>query len=152
MVRVRRGFTLIELLIALAVIGVIAAIAIPNLLNALQRGRQKRTMEDMRAIATACAAYAVDADAGLVQASPGALSLVASYLGPTYLQVVPTTDAWAGEYIYEAGVDAYTLTSLGRDGRVGGGDAGPGGVTTDFDADIIISDGAFIQYPEGIQD
>src|SRR5438105_14359454 len=39
---------LIELLIVVAIIGILAAIAIPNLLTAMQRSKQKRTMADMR--------------------------------------------------------------------------------------------------------
>ena len=54
------GFTLIELLIVVAIIGIIAAIAIPNLLNAIDRGKQKRTMADIRSVGTAVEAYAVD--------------------------------------------------------------------------------------------
>src|SRR5262244_2052256 len=51
------GFTLIELLIVVAIIGIIAAIAIPNLLNAIDRSKQKRTMADMRSVGTACEEY-----------------------------------------------------------------------------------------------
>ena len=54
------GFTLIELLIVVAIIGIIAAIAIPNLLNAIDRGKQKRTMADLRSIGTAVESYAIE--------------------------------------------------------------------------------------------
>ena len=54
-----KGFTLIELLIVVAIIGIIAAIAIPNLLNAIDRGKQKRTMADLRSIGTAVEEYAI---------------------------------------------------------------------------------------------
>ena len=55
-----KGFTLIELLIVVAIIGIIAAIAIPNLLNAIDRGKQKRTMADLRSVGTAIESYSID--------------------------------------------------------------------------------------------
>ena len=54
------GFSLLELLVVVAVIGVISLIGIPNLLNALDRGKQKRTMMDLRSIATALDSYSID--------------------------------------------------------------------------------------------
>jgi len=45
---------------AVAILGILAAIAIPNLLTAMQRAKQKRTMADIRSIATAVDSYASD--------------------------------------------------------------------------------------------
>src|SRR6187455_2654856 len=58
--RSQRGFTLIELLIVVAIIGIIAAILIPNLLDALQKAKQKATVGDIRNIGTAWMSWVTD--------------------------------------------------------------------------------------------
>jgi prepilin-type N-terminal cleavage/methylation domain-containing protein len=54
------GFTLIELLIVVAIIAILAAIAVPNFLEAQTRAKVSRARTDMRSIATGLEAYAVD--------------------------------------------------------------------------------------------
>ena len=54
------AFTLIELLIVVAIIAILAAIAVPNFLEAQVRSKVSRAKSDMRSIATAIEAYAVD--------------------------------------------------------------------------------------------
>ncbi len=56
----RNAFTLIELLIVVAIIGILAAIAVPNFLNAQMRAKLSRVMADMRSIGTAIDMYSFD--------------------------------------------------------------------------------------------
>jgi prepilin-type N-terminal cleavage/methylation domain-containing protein len=57
------GFTLIEILVVVAIIAILAAIAVPNLLEAQIRARVSRTKSDMRTLALGVEAYHVDNNA-----------------------------------------------------------------------------------------
>jgi type II secretion system protein G len=157
----RRGFTLIELLIVVAIIGIIVAIAVVNMINAIQRAKQKRSMGDMKSIATAIEAYAIDqnvypAAAGFtlppgLSLPTGTLGAASASLAPTYLRVIPLVDGWNSFFTY--GVSATQSDFILRSGAADGAlEVSPvWGGTTNFNADIILVDGTFVQFPEGAQ-
>ncbi len=138
-----------------ATTGIIAAIAIPNMLNAIDRGKQKRTMADLRSAATACEAFAVDNNR-----YPGptdgwtSIDAIAADLEPVYIRTLPRQDAWGHRFLYWSDGKRYRLVSPGKDGileREWVLDA-EGGTTAAFDADIVFGDGVFVQRPEGTQE
>jgi type II secretion system protein G len=150
----KKGFTLIELLIVVAIIGIIAAIAIPNLLNAIQRGKQKRTMADMRAIGTAVEAFAVDNNKYPDSASN--ITIITDDVEPIYIKKIPTQDGWETSFDYEAtpvsAAQSYSIQSFGKNKIADGQcDNSYKGTTTNFNNDICFSQGSFTQFPEGIQ-
>lgn len=154
----QKGFTLIELLIVVAIIGVLAAIAIPNLLAAVNRSRQKRSMADMRTIATAWEARATDVNAynaaGVSWPAANALVTSIDFLAPTYIKKVPIYDGWNVEFRVSSGnVFSYTVKSYGADkAESTTTTSAPTAVVTDrFDCDIILANGYFVQYPDGAQ-
>ena len=138
------------------IVGIIAAIAVPNLLNAIQRGKQKRTMADIRAIATACEAYGVDNE---MYPNADSITKLKPFLVPEYIRTLPEKDGWERNFEYRAwkadetqkGPTSYMIVSLGKDGKVDAQNYYEGVTTTSFNNDIVFSDGTFWQYPEYIQ-
>jgi type II secretory pathway pseudopilin PulG len=151
------------LLIVVAIIGILAAIAVPNLLNALGRARQKRTMADLRTIATAWEARATDlskysaAGANISWPTIGSdISTVTVLLTPTYTSKIPLYDGWQTAFRIGYTVDSYAIASYGADKSSGTPGAGSTSIsqpvtTGNFDCDIVISEGNFVIYPEGVQ-
>ncbi len=147
--RREKGFSLLELLVVVAVIGVLAAITIPNLLNGIDKSRQRRTMAELRTIGVAIETYALD-QGRYPRGMSGPIGPNASgVISPTYLRKVPTSDAWGGEnqWVTDATGTNYTLRSLAKDG-LAQNVAGP---RTDFNDDIVFTDGYFHAWPEGAQ-
>jgi type II secretion system protein G len=159
-----RGFTILEVLIVVAIIGIIAAVAIANYLNALQKTKQKRTMADIKSLATAWEARAVDTKAYnlaagfTMPASAITYNEMTTLLAPTYMRNIPRIDGWGYPLDFAADQPAgggtqasiYVIRSPGRDGRFSGNSYTPG-PTTEFDCDIVYSGGSFIVWPEGTQ-
>ena len=145
-----KGFTLIELLIVVAIIGIIAAIAIPNLLNAIDRGKQKRTMADMRSIGTAIESYAVDNNFYPKNLSSVGAAGISAHVSPIYMKTVPTTDGWQNNWDIDSTANGaeYTITSVAKDAAAG---TQNGGTTNAFTDDILFANGQFFQWPQGTQ-
>ena len=142
-------------LVLVAIIGILAAIEIPNLLTAMELSKQKRSMADMRTLAVATEAYGTDKN----EFPPGSTaSDLTSALVPTYMKSVPAADAWGTPIKYEcwpAGeCTTYAFASAGKDKTFEHGslqEYTAGTKTTDFDCDVVFSNGSFVQYPEGVQ-
>lgn len=172
--RKTHGFTLLELIIVVAIIGLIAALMIPNLLSAIQKAKQKRTMAEMRNVGTAWMSWVTDQLSAASAASSGSMfrgseltediTYVELYsaLRPTetffYMQEVPQFDAWHYSFVFAQSPDlksasVVAIASGAADGNV------PDLMTdfpvapfaaTDFVSDIVWSDGYFVTWPDNL--
>jgi prepilin-type N-terminal cleavage/methylation domain-containing protein len=169
MIKTRRGFSLIELLISVAIIGLLAAIFIPNALTAIHKSKQKSTMRDIRTIAVALTDFVTDNGSTPVQdGTYGGGSAFYAAMSPFYVKTLPINDKWgtgyrvwcgsaASEYgISGAFSDDFIIASFGRDKtqesfvfHEESVEAGLFRVSSisDFDKDLIMWNGVWIRYP-----
>jgi general secretion pathway protein G len=154
--RTERGFTLLELLVVVAIIAIIASIAALSYFTAIDRAKQKRTVNDMRMIAAAWEARAADMNsysvAGAAFSFPAteiAYPSLEKALTPTYTRMMPQYDGWNHEFEFGAAGKVYAIRSTGRDGKVE--TTVVPGETSSPDCDIIYANGSFICYPAAAQ-
>lgn len=123
-----RGFTLIELMIVVVILGLLATIIMPRILNRPEQARRVKAKIDIRNIESALALFKTDTgrfpttSEGLevLVTNPG----IKGYNADAYLDKVPL-DPWGNRYIYVCpGLQSkdYDLESYGKDGEDGGAD------------------------------
>ena len=108
------GFTLIELLVVVAIIGIIAGVLVAYGPQYIQNAKQKSTMKDINAIATACASYTtINGQAPASGIQEGILISGNEFImeiAPEHMPVCPTKDKWGNPFVIYTG----TKTSLFR--------------------------------------
>jgi general secretion pathway protein G len=127
--RERRGFTLIEVMVVVVILGILAALVVPNIMGRPDEARVTKTRQDLRAIESALELYRLDnfnypsTDQGLeaLVEKPAGAPEVPNWKEGGYLDRLPR-DPWGNPYQYlnpgEHG--AIDLYSFGADGTRGG--------------------------------
>ena len=91
-----KGFTLIELLVVISILGVLAAVAVPNVASFMGKGNTAAIATNVAAIQTAVDAYAADhAGSYAAVTQTTAAATVPAVLVPTYLRAQPSVGTYA---------------------------------------------------------
>jgi general secretion pathway protein G len=146
--KANRGFTLIELMIVIVIIGVLATLLVPKIMNAPDNAKRTAAMADIKTIESALKLYRLDTgnypttEQGLeaLIRKPDMAPVPKKWRDGGYLEgtSVPK-DPWGTPYYYTASSSSTTSSTLGSAGRdyeitSYGRDGQPGG--TGIDADI----------------
>ncbi len=124
---IRRGFTLIELMIVVVILGMLATMIMPRILDRPEQARRVKAAADIRSIQSTLALFKTDTGR-FPTTSEGLQALVTNpgnvknYNASGYLDSLPS-DPWGNPYVYICpglhGKD-YDLESFGKDGEDGG--------------------------------
>lgn len=132
--KVRRGeagFTLMEMLVVLVVIGLIAAVAIPQVMKLLGGAKAKAARIQLQTVQNGLNYFQIDVgrfptEAEGLKALTTAPADLSSWSGPYVRNDKQLVDPWGKPLIYKAEAEGkpYVLETLGADGKEGGtGDA-----------------------------
>ena len=112
----RKGFTLVEIMIVVAIIALLAAIAIPNLLTAKKAANEAAAKASVRSLSTAAEVYATSWN-GVYPADTGELTAFISS-APDYCGATAGSDVLVQGYTYNCDLAStgYTLTATGPAG------------------------------------